>query len=127
MAYITLGARSASGTADTTGNNKGNWTVVFDGNLINVNQPFFELYKLVVKGAASSATFDVYINTYQWDTAVYAVHNSWDPQQPLLLRPGDTIYFYYSSAASDGNKPSITAWFRYDPVFTQVYGAGRVT
>ena len=111
MAYIGLGARAAKGAADTTGFNTGKWTVTFDSNLMNINQPFFECYKIVVTGAATSATFNVYVNT-----------NLWDPSQPLVMRPGDTLYFYYSSASSDGNQPLVTAWFRYDPVFTQVYG-----
>ena len=122
MAYIGLGARKALGKADTTGNNPGNWTVLFDPQTINVNEPHFECYKLVVTGAASSATFNVYVNTNQWDTAIYATNNSWDPSQPLPLTPGDTLYFYYSSASSDGNQPTIYAWFRYDPTIRQVFG-----
>ena len=121
MTYVGLGARNASGAADTTGTNKGNWTVQFTPQVINVNVPHFELYKLVVTGAANTATFNVYVNVYQWDTAVYATNNSWDPTQPLLLTPGDSVYFYYSSASTDGNRPLITAWFRYDPALTQVY------
>lgn len=124
MPYVGLGARKAVGAADTTGNNPGNWTVVFDPNAINVNVGHFELYKLVVKGAAQTATFDVYVNVNQWDTAVYATHNSWDPVQPLLLTPGDSVYFYYSSKSSDGNTPTIWAWFRYDPALQQIYGLG---
>lgn len=122
MTMIGLGARKATGAADTTGNNPGNWSVVFDPQTINVNVAHFELYKLVVTGAANTATFNVYVNTNQWDTAVYATNNSWDPQQPLLLTPGDTVYFYYSSASSDGHQPVIYAWFRYDPAITQVFG-----
>ena len=121
MAYVGLGARTARGAADTTGSNAGNWTVQFTPQVINVNVPHFELYKLVVTGAANTATFNVYVNTYQWDTAVYATNNSWDPQQPLLITPGDTVYFYYSSASSDGHQPVIYAWFRYDPALSQVY------
>lgn len=122
MTYVGLGWRSANGAADNTGNNAGNWTVQFTPLVINVNVPRFELYKIVVKGAAATATFDVFVNTGQWDTSVYAVHNSWDPVQPLLLTPGDTVYFYYSTASSDGNQPVITAWFRYDPALEQIYG-----
>jgi hypothetical protein len=121
MTYVGLGARKVSGTADTTGNNPGKWTVIFDPPTLNINVARFECYKLIVTGAAASATFDVFVNVYQWDTAVYAVHNSWDPQQPLLLTPGDTLYFYYSTSSGDGNKPVITAWFRYDPALTQVF------
>lgn len=122
MTYVGLGARSATGITDQTGQNPGNWTVTFDPQTINVNVPHFELYKLVVKGAANTATFDVFVNTNQWDTAVYAVHNSWDPTQPLLLTPGDIIYFFYSTNSGDGNTPKITAWFRYDPALTDIYG-----
>jgi len=121
VTYVGLGARTASGAADTTGFNAGNWTVQFTPQVVNVNVAHFECYKLIVKGAAATATFDVYVNTNQWDTAVYAVHNSWDPTQPLLLTPGDYLYFYYSTASSDGNKPTITAWFRYDPALTDIY------
>lgn len=122
MSYVGLGWRPATGAADTTGFNTGNWTVQFTPQILGINVPHFELYKIIVKGAAATATFDVYVNTGQWDTAVYAVHNSWDPSQPLLLTPGDTIFFYYSTASSDGNKPQITAWFRYDPAISDVFG-----
>ena len=124
MTYVGLGARQATGVADQTGQNPGNWTVTFDPQTINVGINNFELYKLVVKGAANTATFDVFVNTNQWDTAVYAVHNSWDPQQPLLLNSGDVVYFFYSTPSSDGNTPKITAWFRYDPALSQVFGLG---
>lgn len=124
MAYRTLGARQALGAADTTGNNKGNWTVQFDPKLFNVNVPQFECWKIVVKGAAATATFDVFVNNQQFDISVYAKQNSWDPVQPMILRPGDTLYFYYSTASTDGNKPNITVWLRYDPALTQIFPGG---
>jgi hypothetical protein len=122
MAYSTLGSRSAQGAADTTGQNLGNWTVQFTPNQINVQLTEFEVYKIVVTGAAPSATFNVYADAQQWDTAVYATNNSWDPVQPLILRFGQTLYFYYSSPASDGHKPQITIWLRQNLELTQVYG-----
>ena len=122
MTYVGLGYRVAKGQADTTGNNPGHWTVTFDPQTINVNVPHFELYKLIVKGAAATATFDVFVDIGQWDTSVYAVHNSWDPTQVLLLNPGNTVLFYYSTSSGDGNQPIITAWFRYDPALTDIYG-----
>ena len=122
MTYVGLGARTVKGIADPTGRNPGNWTVTFDPPTINVNVAHFELYKLVVTGSAATATFNVYVNVNQWDTAVYAVNNSWDPQQVLLLNPGDTVYFFYSTPSSDGHQPVVTAWFRYDPALTDIYG-----
>jgi hypothetical protein len=120
--YVTLGSRSAAGAADTTGVNPGNWTVTFDSAAINVNVPQAEVYKIVVQGAASGATFNVAVNTAIWDLAVYAVQNSWDPQQPLIIRPGDTVFFYYSSKSTDGHQPSITIWLRYEITLGQVFG-----
>ncbi len=122
MPYQTLGSRSAKGAADTTGQNRGNWTVTFDPNLLNVQVTEFEIYKIIVKGAASTATFDVYVDAQQWDIAVYAKQNSWDPVQPMLVRFGQTVYFYYSSASSDGNQPLVTAWLRHEVSLSQVFG-----
>jgi len=122
MPYVTLGSRSAKGAADTTGQNKGNWTVQFAPKDLNVTETEFEIYKIVVTGAASSATFNVYVDAQQWDTAVYATNNSWDPTQPMPVRYGQTVYFYYSSASSDGHQPSVTVWLRYDPALGQIYG-----
>lgn len=122
MPYQTLGSRFAKGAADTTGQNRGNWTVTFDPNLLNVQVTEFEIYKIIVKGGASSATFDVYLDAQQWDTAVYAPNNSWDPVQPMIIRYGQTLYFYYSSPSSDGHQPSITIWLRHEVSLSQVFG-----
>jgi hypothetical protein len=121
MAYRTLGSRAATGAADTTGRNTGNWTVAFDPNLLNVQVTEFEVYKIVVKGSAPSATFDVYVDNQLWDTAVYGTNNSWDPQQPLIVRFGQSVYFFYSSASNDGNTPKATVWLRHELALTQIF------
>jgi hypothetical protein len=122
MAYVTLGSRTAKGAADTTGQNKGNWTVQFAPKDLAVTETEFEVYKIVVTGGAGSATFNVFVDAQQWDTAVYATNNSWDPTQPMPVRYGQTVFFYYSSASSDGHQPQITIWLRYDPALSQVFG-----
>jgi hypothetical protein len=121
MPYRTLGSRSASGAADTTGQNTGNWTVQFNTNQLNVQVTEFEVYKIIVTGGAPSATFNVYVDASLWDTAVYAPNNSWDPVQPLIVRFGQTLYFYYSSASSDGHKPLVTVWLRHEVSLTELY------
>jgi len=65
VAYRTLGWRSAKGAADTTGFNRGNWTVQFTPQVINVSTqiPEFEVYKIILKGAAQTAAFDLYVDT----------------------------------------------------------------
>jgi hypothetical protein len=58
----------------------------------------------------------------QWDTAVYATNNSWDPTQPLIMRFGQTLYFFYSSASTDGDQPKVTVWLRHELALSQVFG-----
>jgi hypothetical protein len=122
LPYQTLGSRSAKGAADTTGRNAGNWTVAFTPDMLNVTVTEYEVYKIVVTGAANTATFNVYLDVQQWDTAVYATNNSWDPVQPMLVRYGQTLYFFYSTAATDGNQPLVTVWLRHELSLSSVYG-----
>lgn len=72
-----------------------------------------EVYKIVVKGAPAT-TFDVYRENKLWDVGVYGTLNSWDPQQPLIMIPGQTLSFAYSDPVTDNNPPVITVWLRYD-------------
>ena len=68
---------------------------------------------MIVSGAQNT-TFDVYRENKQWDTAIYGTKNSWDPQQPLILVPGMTLYFLYSDPTTDNTPPVATIWLRYN-------------
>lgn len=115
--YRGLGARGPQvGAADTTGLNTGNWTIAFTPDSFNINVPQFEVYKIVVKGAPGTS-FTVYVDLYQWDQSIYGASNSWDPVQPLILLPGQTLYFLYSDPVTDDNPPVATVWLRYDVDF----------
>jgi len=122
VAYLTLGSRTAVGAADTTGTNTGNWTVSFPPNVLAITETEFEVYKIVITGGSAAASFNVYVDAQQWDTAIYPAGNSWDPQQPMIVRYGQTIYFYLNSAATDGHKPKVTIWLRYQPELSQIFG-----
>lgn len=102
------------GVEDTTGNNPGNWTVTFDTAVFNTNVPYFEIFHITLMGAAGS-TFTVYKNLNWWDANNFGQLNGWDPNQALLVSPGDTIYFYYSDPVTDNTPPTVTIWLRYDP------------
>jgi hypothetical protein len=119
MTLVTLGARGpVTGKADTTTLNPGNWTIAFTPDILNVNVANFEVYKMVVAGAQNT-TFNVFVDLKQWDVGIYGTLNSWDPMQPLIMRPGETLYFMYSDPSSDGIPPVATVWLRYDTNFVR--------
>lgn len=126
--YVELGPRGPmvgkpDSLADGSGFNAGNWTVAFHPDDLNVSTQiqYFEVYKMIVHGAPGS-TFDVWVDNHEWDTAVYGQQNAWDPQQPLKMQQGQTLYFLYSNPATDNNPPSVTIWLRYDIGTKEVYG-----
>lgn len=113
MSYIGLGSRWKFGAADSTGENTGNWTIAFTPADLNVNMPYFEVYKMVISGAPGSS-MDVFVEGNQWDTTIAADLNSWDPVQPLQMRPGESLYMYWSDPVTDNTPPLATIWLRYD-------------
>ena len=111
---MSLGARGpVTGVADQTGNNKGNWTVVFDPATLNCNVPYNEVCHIVISGAAGSS-FTIFIDLAQWDFVQNGFINSWDPAVPLPLKPGQFLYFYWSDPITDNNPPQVELWLRYD-------------
>ena len=114
MTYTTLGTRGpVTGKLDTSGHNPGNWTVAFTPDVLAVTVSQFEVYKMVVRGALNT-TFNVWVDSWQWDVGVYGTLNSWDPMQPLIMRPGQSLYFAYSDPVTDNTPPVATIWLRYD-------------
>ena len=113
MGYITLGSRSLISAADTTGRNPGAYTGYFTSQILSLNVPQYELYHAVVTSVPSGATASVFLNTDEWSfTAPGFGGSEWDPEQPLLMRPGDELFFFWSTGT--GTPPAITCWFRYD-------------
>lgn len=117
MAYAGLGPRRVQGVSK----DNINWTVTFDPSVFSVADaiPFFEVYKIVVSGAAGS-TFTVFIESYQWDTSEFGQDNAWDPNEPPLLQPGQTLYFYYTYVSANATPPVVTVWLRYDKALLTV-------
>lgn len=111
--YIELGQRTVVGKADTTGNNSGKWTIVFDQAVLNTNMPYYEIYHVVIHGANGSS-MNWFVEQTQWETTVAADDNSWNPTQPLLMRAGQNIYMYWDDPVTDNTPPTATIWMRYD-------------
>lgn len=117
MGYIPLGYRPVNAAADTTGQNAGNWTAVFESTVMRIQQPVFECYHLYVKSPAlvgQSTTADMLLNGGFWETTLIGQRNSWDPNQPLLMTPGDTMYVFFNVPTSTTPAPIVYAWFRYE-------------
>lgn len=117
MAYETLGPRPVTAKADTTGQNPGNWTVVIDDAVINSTVPRYEMYHMYISAptlVGQSTTAQVALNQALWDATLIGQLNSWDPAQPMLLQPGDTIYVYFNVPTTTTPAPVVTVWFRYE-------------
>lgn len=116
MAFTTLGYRPFTGTPDTTGFNSGNYTAALDlGDVSTVST--FEMYHMYLTcpqlaGVPTTAT--VMLNQGFWDVTLIGQANSWDPSQPMLCAPGDTLYVLFNVPTSNTTPPNVTAWFRYD-------------
>lgn len=117
MPYFPLGGRPAVAAADTTGLNPGNWTAMLDNKAIGISRSVFEMYHLYITSptlATTSTTASVRLNLLPWDITLIGQANSWDPAQPLLMTPGDTLYVLFNVPTSTTPAPTITAWFRYE-------------
>jgi hypothetical protein len=104
-----LGPRAQAGKADQQNLiAAGNYTVQFAPKDLNFTVPLAEVFHIAVNGPGGY--FLVYINEDFWDTSSFGGVNSWDPSEPMLVRPGDIISFYWS--VSTGGAPGVTLWLR---------------
>lgn len=117
MPFMSLGAYPVKAAADTTGHNVGNYTAVIDTMIIPAQVPVYELYHIYLTaptlvGVPTTAT--VMLNTNFWDVTLIGQANSWDPSQPMLMRPGDTLFVLFNVPTSNATIPTVTAWFRFE-------------
>jgi hypothetical protein len=110
-----LGKRGpVTGTADTTGQNSGKWTIAFTPAILNTQVPELLVYKVQIQGALGSS-FDVFIESVQHDVNVFGNQNTWfDDSDQLAIRPGETLFFFYDNPSTDGVPPVATIFLRYD-------------
>lgn len=83
--------------------NAGMWTATFSSADIGISLPEFECYHIVIKGGPPGSTFDVYVGNRLYDSVTPGDTNSWDPNNPMKLQAGDSVYFYWNSST-----PNIT-------------------
>jgi hypothetical protein len=106
--------------ADTTSVNSGNLTTAFTQNVLGTMPPMFEWYRAIAATATPGGTFtpapaSVYLNLRKPVSFTYPAGGSeWDPSQPILMRSGDELFFFWQLASSVTPVPVVTCFFRYD-------------
>lgn len=117
MPYIPIGPRPLVATADTTSRNRGNYTNWFNPQVLSTQIPYIEIYHVLFTAAPLLASVNIYINTNQWSFAAAGIGggSEWDPVSPMLLRPGDEVFFFWAVPVIGNPPPSVTCWLRYDP------------
>lgn len=104
-------AGPVEGVLDTTGNNKGNYTVTFDNTILSMNQSTYECYHIVIDGPVGSS-FQIYVGANWYDSVAAGWKNSWDPAQTMKLQQGQNIYFYWDVAPPATPVPTVTMYFQ---------------
>jgi hypothetical protein len=108
-----LGSRNAVGFLDPANvNGAGNWTVRFRPDDLNIPGEF-EVYHISLRGPGGF--FDVYIDDAFYSTAIRGDRNEYDPTQPMILREGQTVYFYWTIAT--GTAPKVWVYCRTGAIF----------
>lgn len=109
-----LGPRQATAKTDTSNFNEGNWTATFTVAVLAVNVPLFEIYKIVVKGAAAGTSCEVMIGNKPFSIGPVGKGAEWDPVQPALVQPGQDVLVLFSQPVTVTPAPQVTLWLRYD-------------
>lgn len=98
---------------DPTGRNPGNWTIQADPQALNCRVELAEVYQITVDGPVGFG-FDLYRNGRLWNRVAQGWQNNYDPVQPLFIRPGDTLFFFWRAASTLSPTPTAVVWLKYD-------------
>jgi hypothetical protein len=72
--------------------------------------PLAEIYHVWVNSSPGAA-FQVWRNQLQWDNVLVG-NNAWDPSNPMPLRSGDSVFFYFNRPVTVMPLPRIVVWLR---------------
>jgi hypothetical protein len=118
MPYLGLGSRRVVAALDQTGLNPGNLTTAFTPAALNINVPFFELYKMMVETVPIGYAASVVIDTKLFSYTMPLSGSEWDPAQPMLLIPSNELDLLWNIPVANTTIPVCTAWFRFDPTIS---------
>ena len=112
-------------SADTTGVNSGNLTNAFTQNVLGTTPPIYEWYRGLVAGATPNTTIvtgqcTIYLNRIKPVSFTFpaAAGSEFDPSQPIQMRDGDELFFFWNIASSSTPVPVVTIMLRYDADLT---------
>ena len=112
---------TVASAADLTGANAGQLTAAFTTNVLGTMPPIYEWCRAMVATATPGGLFTpapagIYLNIRKPVSFTYPVGGSeWDPSQPVLMRSGDELFFFWQLASSVTPVPVVTCFFRFDP------------
>lgn len=100
-------------TPDKTLRNPGNWTIEADPKDFAAWPAQVEIYQISIDGPVGSS-FTVYRGTRRWNIVLQGWANTYDPVNPLYIRPGDSIFLFWNAAISALPVPTAVFWLRFD-------------
>lgn len=113
MPYAPLPSVPVTAKIDPAGgNNPGNWTTFLTADVLGVKVAVYEIFHMVVMSVPAGASARIFVGTRPWGFVQPLSGSEWDPAQPLLLRQGQEVFFYWS--VGSGTAPQVTVWPRYD-------------
>lgn len=111
---------SVLSAADKTGMNPGNLTAAFTQNVLGTMPPLFEWFRANIDTVTPGQTFtpapcSIRIDMLRPVSSTYPVGvTEWDPAQPIPMRQGNELFFFWQLASNVTPAPLVTCWFRYD-------------
>lgn len=90
--------------------NAGNWICEFQASEIPISEPKFRIYHVNVIDGPIGSKFQWGWNNNQWETVFPGWDTSWDPNNPMKISNGDTVFFWWNSSTA----PGATVWLYFE-------------
>jgi hypothetical protein len=96
--------------APTGHQNAGNWICEFSASDIGIAEPKFRVNHVNVEGGPLGSTFKWGYNNARWETVFPGWDTSWDPNNPMKMMNGDTVFFWWNTNTGT----AATVWLYFE-------------
>lgn len=94
----------------------GGWAVQFTPEDIAVQESQFEIFHIAVQGPADAGcNLQVWLDTIFYSATVRGDINDYDPNQPIPVRSGQTVSFYWDTTVNPA--PIVSIFLRQPSPF----------